>query len=109
MPCKPMPCKAVRMKRSAHEKSSARPKPAELFKKSGNTYFRTFGTIIGSLCLTTVFGKGTGVATVICSPEMVRRTCRFVAPNGCGLWLLDVEDSPSSSRVLNISGQAFVR
>mgnify|MGYP007063378198 CR=1 FL=1 len=30
-------------------------------KKPGETYFRTFGTIIGSKSLTTVFGMGTGV------------------------------------------------
>ena len=30
--------------------------------KPGNTYFRTFGTIIGSESLTTVFGMETGVA-----------------------------------------------
>ena len=37
--------------------------------KSGGTYFRTCSTIIGSKCLTTVFGMGTGVTTLICSPE----------------------------------------
>ncbi len=34
---------------------------ASLLKKSGDTYFRTFGTIIGSESLTAVFGMGTGV------------------------------------------------
>ena len=30
--------------------------------KSGNTYFRTFSTIIGPESLTAVFGMGTGVS-----------------------------------------------
>jgi hypothetical protein len=37
-------------------------------KKPGDTYFRAFGTIIGSESLTTVFGMGTGVAFPIYSP-----------------------------------------
>ena len=40
-------------------------------KKSGDTYFRTFGTIIGSESLTTVFGMETGVTFRIWSPEEV--------------------------------------
>ena len=39
--------------------------------KSGGTYFRTCSTIIGSKCLTTVFEMGTGVTTLICSPEKI--------------------------------------
>ena len=34
----------------------------------GNTYFRACSTIIGSQCLTTVCGMGTGVSTAIWSP-----------------------------------------
>ena len=47
-----------------------------LRKKSGDTYFRTFGTIIGSESLTTVFGMGTGVTFQIWSPEEVHGTDR---------------------------------
>jgi hypothetical protein len=43
--------------------------PGFRFKKSGNTYFRTFGTIIGSESLSTVFGMGTGVTFPIWLPE----------------------------------------
>ena len=57
--------------------------PTRLFKKSGNTYFRTFGTIIGSECLTTVFGMGTGVTTTISSPEKERAACRRHALQFC--------------------------
>jgi hypothetical protein len=42
-----------------------------LDNKSGDTYFRTFGTIIGSESLTTVFGMETGVTFRIWSPEEV--------------------------------------
>ena len=56
-----------------HQKS---PRPAyhagggfENEKKSGDTYFRTCGTIIGSESLTAVFEKGTGGSFRICSPE----------------------------------------
>jgi hypothetical protein len=38
-------------------------------KKSGGTYFRVCCTIIGSNCLTSAFGLGTGVTSLICSPE----------------------------------------
>lgn len=34
-------------------------------RKTGDTYFHAFGTIIGSECLTSVFGMGTGVTTPI--------------------------------------------
>ena len=44
-------------------------KSGGVFEKTGDTYFRTFGTIIGSESLTAVFGMGTGVAFPICSPE----------------------------------------
>ncbi len=44
--------------------------------KSGDTYFRTCGTIIGSESLTTVFGMGTGVTFQIWSPEEVPRAGR---------------------------------
>ena len=37
--------------------------------KNGDTYFRAFGTIIGSKSLTAVFGKGTGVTFSIWSPK----------------------------------------
>ena len=50
-----------------------RPRRVLVSKKSGDTYFRTCSTIIGSECLTTVFGMGTGVTTPICSPEGARR------------------------------------
>ena len=45
------------------------PHLCERIKKSGDTYFRTFGTIIGSKSLTSVFDMGTGVAFWIWSPE----------------------------------------
>jgi hypothetical protein len=47
----------------ARIKKPTRPKSNgfDCFKKSGDTYFRTFGTIIGSESLTAVFGMGTGV------------------------------------------------
>ena len=32
------------------------------------TYFRAWGTIMGPVCLTAVFGMGTGVSTRVCSP-----------------------------------------
>ena len=48
-----------------------------MFKKSGDTYFRTFGTIIGSESLTTVFGMETGVAFQIWSPEEARRAVKL--------------------------------
>lgn len=37
--------------------------------KSGDTYFRTCSTIIGSESLTAVFEMGTGGSFQICSPE----------------------------------------
>ena len=43
---------------------------------NGDTYFRTFGTIIGSESLTTVFGMETGVTFQIWSPEEVHGTDR---------------------------------
>ena len=70
-----------------------------LYNKSGGTYFRTCSTIIGSKRLTTVFGMGTGVTTLICSPEEItpayspgvtwswQRSCLFLVVLFCR-WLL---------------------
>jgi hypothetical protein len=49
-----------------HQSTSTKTKKASQinlggFKNTGNTYFRTFGTIIGSESLTTVFEMGTGM------------------------------------------------
>jgi hypothetical protein len=53
----------------------------EAFLKTGDTYFRAFGTIIGSESLTAVFGMGTGITFQIWSPE---RPWRLIHPPGPG-------------------------
>ncbi len=62
------------------------PQPVGLrvFDKTGDTYFRAFGTIIGSESLTTVFGMGTGVTFPISSPEETRGAIK--PPRAC--WLV---------------------
>ena len=58
------------------EKSPGARKRQGFWKKTGNTYFRAFGTIIGSESLTAVFGMGTGVTFPIWSPEETRRAIK---------------------------------
>ena len=52
----------------AKQNPRGKPRGFCVCKKPGDTYFHAFGTIIGSQCLTTVFGMGTGVSTAIWSP-----------------------------------------
>ena len=93
---------------------------AFLIIKTGDTYFRAFGTIIGSESLTTVFGMGTGVTFPIWSPEETRRAvkpdraCLIVVFDGTCAGASGHADNYVSKRlirvrVLNTSGQAFVR
>ncbi len=64
--------KGIEKKGSTHEKKSPFTLSRErAYNRSGDTYFRTCSTIIGSKCLTTVFEMGTGVTTLICSPEKI--------------------------------------
>ena len=39
--------------------------------KPGDTYFLARSNIIGGVCLTTVFGMGTGMARILWSPGML--------------------------------------
>jgi hypothetical protein len=55
---------AARNKKSSHTEV----RELLLSNNPGDTYFHAFGTIIGSQCLTAVFGMGTGVSTAIWSP-----------------------------------------
>ena len=67
---------------SAQKKPFATFAKGVLNNKSGDTYFRTFGTIIGSQSLTTVFGMETGVTFGIWSPEEVHGA--MVDPHALG-------------------------
>ena len=68
------------------DKKSSQAEAWELCKKTGNTYFHAFGTIIGPECLTSEFGKGSGGTTPVCSPEMI---CRAYSPRQIQLCVVD--------------------
>ena len=63
----------------------AKKKPLKIFIfrgiKTGDTYFRSVSTIIGSESLTSVFGMGTGGTFRISSPEFARFAVCFLESN----------------------------
>jgi hypothetical protein len=73
-------CTKAIEKIATRETKKASQLPERLFLKTGNTYFRTFGTIIGSESLTTVFEMGTGMTFQIWSPERPRQPIRLPEP-----------------------------
>lgn len=80
----------------------------ESFFKNGDTYFHAFGTIIGPKCLTTEFGKGSGVTTPVCSPGMI---CRAYSPRQIQfvwqmfLWFASWLGSQLASRLIALGNQ----